>query len=331
MKRLVSIGLAAAILGALYWTIDPRELLAVFAEASWAWLAWSIVMFIPTTLATAWRLTVLPPPSVSFGLGEATCLTLMASSLNLILPSKLGDIAKAVSISKRSNLPLSLATSLAVYEKACDLLALLVWCAFGLVIIGQSNPVFWVIGGFVTTGLIVGSLSLTTPLVDQTIYYVARYWAPEKIATKLRNIALSWSTMRNTNMGDPKRAAAVAGISLGIWLLHLIQIWMFIKALGGPVPFVDNLGITPLAILVGLLPLTIAGIGTRDAALIYFYQAYFGPATGAALGLLATLRYIIPAVAGLPWIRAGWALQSGASSAFKPKPPEPSDAGNSPA
>ncbi len=63
-----------------------------------------------------------------------------------------------------------------------------------------------------------------------------------------------------------------------------------------------NLALSPLAILAGLLPLTFAGVGTRDAALIVFYQPYFNAPTAAALGLLCTSRYIIPAIAGLPFL-----------------------------
>jgi hypothetical protein len=48
------------------------------------------------------------------------------------------------------------------------------------------------------------------------------------------------------------------------------------------------------------LPLTFAGVGTRDAALIIFYQPYLNPPVAAALGLLCTVRYILPALAGLP-------------------------------
>ena len=62
-----------------------------------------------------------------------------------------------------------------------------------------------------------------------------------------------------------------------------------------------SLAITPLVIFAGLIPLTFSGIGARDFAFIYFYAAYFSAATGAALGLLATLRYIIPAIAGIPF------------------------------
>jgi len=42
-------------------------------------------------------------------------------------------------------------------------------------------------------------------------------------------------------------------------------------------------------------------LAPRDAALIAFYQPYFNP-TAAALGLLCTSRYLLPAIGGLPFL-----------------------------
>ena len=50
------------------------------------------------------------------------------------------------------------------------------------------------------------------------------------------------------------------------------------------------------------MPLTFAGVGTRDAALIAFYAPYFNAATAAALGVLCTSRYLLPALGGLPFL-----------------------------
>ncbi|NEQ17581.1 MAG: UPF0104 family protein, partial [Moorea sp. SIO3E2] len=83
---------------------------------------------------------------------------------------------------------------------------------------------------------------------------------------------------------------------------HLLQIWLFILALNAWTPFLANLALSPLAILAGLLPLTFAGVGTRDAALIFFYQRYFPKEEAAALGLLCTSRYLLPAIGGLPFL-----------------------------
>ncbi|NJL29669.1 MAG: UPF0104 family protein, partial [Thermoanaerobaculia bacterium] len=100
----------------------------------------------------------------------------------------------------------------------------------------------------------------------------------------------------------PGRLVGLALASLGLWWLHLVQIWLFTFALGAPVPYLANLALAPLAICAGLLPLTLAGIGTRDAALIFLYRPYLDPATGAALGWLCTARYLVLALAGLPFV-----------------------------
>ena len=57
-----------------------------------------------------------------------------------------------------------------------------------------------------------------------------------------------------------------------------------------------------LSIFVGLLPFTFAGIGTRDVALIFFYQPFLAAPVAAALGLFCTLRYLLPALIGLPFL-----------------------------
>jgi uncharacterized membrane protein YbhN (UPF0104 family) len=61
-----------------------------------------------------------------------------------------------------------------------------------------------------------------------------------------------------------------------------------------------------LAILAGLLPFTMGGIGIRDLAIVYFYHQWLSLPQCAALGLLATLRYLLPAVAGLPFVSDDW-------------------------
>jgi uncharacterized protein (TIRG00374 family) len=94
----------------------------------------------------------------------------------------------------------------------------------------------------------------------------------------------------------------VAATSVFLWSLHLLQIWFFILALRAWAPFLANLALSPLAILAGLLPLTFAGVGTRDAALIFFYKPFFSAPVAAALGLLCTSRYLLPAIGGLPFL-----------------------------
>ena len=40
------------------------------------------------------------------------------------------------------------------------------------------------------------------------------------------------------------------------------------------ISFIENIAYSPIAIFVGLLPISISGIGTRDSAFVYFLSSY---------------------------------------------------------
>ena len=312
MKKILSLVFSAAILALIYWKIGPENrarLLAIFADCDRAWMAASLAMVVPLTLFTAWRLQQLMPVRGQLGFGEANRLILVASVLNLVLPSKMGDIAKAWFLRDRSGMNGSLALSLVVFEKSCDMLSLLVWCVFGLAIYPEKNGVFWLMTAAVGAILTFGSLLLGSKKFAAFFFGFAARFAPGKIATRLGKLAASWREMHDYFWAGKSRLFKVAGTSFFIWFLHLLQIWMFTLALRATVPFVRNLALSPLAILAGLLPVpTFGGAGTRDGALVALYAPYFAAPTALALGLLCTARYLLPALGGLPF--AGPYLQA---------------------
>lgn len=302
MKRLISLVVSLIILVIIYWKIDFQGLIEVFQNCDHVWMALSLGMVVPLTLFTAWRLQQLMPTRTSLGFGEANRLILVASVLNMVLPSKMGDIAKAYFMKQRGHLEGSLSLSLVVFEKACDMLALLLWCTFGLMLYPQKDWLFWVMTASVVFGLVLGILLLSSRKFAQFFFITGRGIAPKKLRSKLEKLQASWGEMHNYFWRDRVQLLKITSTSIFIWFLHLLQIWLFILALKAWAPFLANLALSPLAILAGLLPLTFAGVGTRDAALIAFYQPYFDAPTAAALGLLCTSRYLLPAMGGLPFL-----------------------------
>src|SRR5687768_18523162 len=95
MKRLVSLVVSATLLAIIYWQIDLAALVRVFRSCHPLWLIAGLGMVVPLTLLTAHRLQQLMPHRGQLGFGEANKLILVASVLNLVLPSKMGDLAKA--------------------------------------------------------------------------------------------------------------------------------------------------------------------------------------------------------------------------------------------
>jgi hypothetical protein len=302
MKRLISPVISLVILALIYWKIDIQALLKVFQNCNPIWMGVSLGMVVPLTLLTAWRLQQLMPDSKGLGFAEANRLILAASVLNMVLPSKMGDIAKAYFMREKGHLNGALSLSLVVFEKACDMLSLLLWCVFGLLLYPQKDGLFWLMTVCVGSGLILGLLLLGAKKFAQIFFVVAGAIAPSKLKLKLKQLQASWNDMHDYFWADQQQLLGIASLSVFIWFLHLLQIWWFILALKAWTPLLANLALSPLAILAGLLPLTFAGVGTRDAALIWFYQPYFDAPTAAALGVLCTSRYLLPAIGGLPFL-----------------------------
>ncbi|VEP16017.1 conserved membrane hypothetical protein [Hyella patelloides LEGE 07179] len=302
LKRFISIVISTALLFYLYSRIEINRLWEVFQNCDALWMTISLGMVIPLTLFTSWRLQQLMPKGTNLSFLEANRLILGSSVLNMVLPSKMGDIAKAYFMRERDNLSGSLSLVIVIFEKACDMLSLLLWCIFGLFFYSEKNTFFWGITAIITGGFIVGVFLLGWGAFANFFFILCSKIVPQGIKNKLQQMQQSWSEMHNYFWSDRKQLAIITITSIFIWFLHLLQIWLFILALKAWTPFIVSLALSPLSILAGLLPFTFAGVGTRDAALIWFYQPYFNETVGAALGLLCTSRYFLPAIIGLPFL-----------------------------
>jgi uncharacterized protein (TIRG00374 family) len=306
MKKLISLFFSALILAALYWRIDFVHLIAIIKKSNLSWLLVSLLMNIPLVLATSWRLRELMPVKAKIKMKEANRLILMASVLNMVLPSKMGDVAKAYFMTERGHMKGSLSLALVIFEKACDMLSLLLWCAGALLFYPDKSPLFQLITIAIAGAFVVGTTILCSGRFAHVCFTIVRWIAPGTVKSKLTSLQASWEEMQAYFWQDKARFMVITGSSIFIWLLHLLQIWFFILTLNSSTPFWANLALSPLAILAGLVPLTFAGVGTRDAAIVMLYKPYMDTATALALGALCTSRYLVPALMGLPYLNEYW-------------------------
>lgn len=301
MKRLVGLAVSLVLLAGLYFVVDLDALAAAVRRSDPAWLLLGLLLVVPLTWATAWRFTLVSR-GASVRTGEAVRLVLAASTLNLFLPSKMGDLAKSVVLTRRHGMEPTRSFAVVVLEKALDMASLLLWGLVGILTVAAGDPRFALallpVGGlFVLLALLLSPLPAAAGLAR-----LCGRLLPAKPRALLERFSDDWSGIVGWFWQNPRRALGTTLLSVGIWALHLAQFWLFTRALGGAVPLLDNMAFATLSILVGLLPFTFAGVGTRDAAIVLFYAPYLSPGQGAVLGILATSRYLLPAMAGLPFV-----------------------------
>jgi uncharacterized membrane protein YbhN (UPF0104 family) len=293
MLRAGKIAAAAILLTALYWAADWREVVRATANLDFWILFAALGLFVPQTLVSALRWKAWVRPLCRLSVGQAARQTLAASALNLIVPSKLGDLSKAAMLpsfnpepaaTARDGLDVPVAVGsglnkyarsrgawLAAVEKAADLAMLALFCAVG-----------W-LGGSAAASAVLWAIFLPLTLAA----FIGR-WLNRRETS--RWLTLAWWT------------------SL-LWLAHLAQIGLFLWSAGVKVGADDVLARVPLAIFAGLLPISFCGLGTRDAALVYLFADIAPPGTMAVVGLLTGLRYLVPGAVGIPFV--GGAFRQG--------------------
>jgi uncharacterized protein (TIRG00374 family) len=301
IRRIVGIAVSALVLWLIWRRIDAQALEAAIRSSNPAWLIAGLACVIPLTFATAWRFHILARSSVS--LWEALRLILSASTLNLFFPSKMGDLAKGWVLARRHAVDGQLAVAIVVLEKLLDMASLLAWGVAALLWVAGIDPWLWFAAALVAALLVLLLLLIGPwPLVASAMRRLGAI-LPGKLGRAAQSFPEQWANLIQWFWSDRRRASRVITLSLLLWAGHLAQFWLFAHALDASVPFIDNMAFATLSILIGLLPFTMAGIGTRDAAIIFFYQPWLLPSQGALLGVLATMRYLLPAIAGLPYLR----------------------------
>lgn len=78
---------------------------------------------------------------------------------------------------------------------------------------------------------------------------------------------------------------------------------LLLRALGIPVSFGDTLLVAPVLMLVSSAPITVAGLGVREASALVLLAGTAPDARILAFGLCYSLiEYVMPLVVGLPWL-----------------------------
>ena len=299
--RLISLAVSGALLIGLYRSVNFRLIGAELRGVDRVWLVFSLGMIVPITMLRAIRFFWVAPAGALPGIVEALRLTLVATALNVFLPAKTGDLIKSYFVAKRGGTSAGVSVAIIVYERLCDVFGLMTWCVLG-----------WLVARPVVAGVpsalwpLLGAVGVVCAVLISS-ERVARL-GPAMMARALPDRLHRWQALLE---GWPDLFRVLRGrrgwealFCLLLWLVHLVQIWMFALALSVPIPFTLCASLSAVALLAGQLPLTVAGLGARDVALVVLLSGYVRPEAAAAMGILIATRGLLPPLAALPFMRS---------------------------
>ena len=297
----LKLAFSAALIAYMASTFDLGDAAQRIAQVDGLWIAASVAVFAALMVNNSVRwLIVIAAIGARLNFLAALRMLYIAAFFNQALPSTIGGDAARMFFSRRAGLSLAAAINSVMLERVVAVLGLILLVVatqpFLLARIGD-NPAKYVFPVLALGGLFgVGVLMVL-----------------DRIPDNLRR----WSIVRGLVQlaGDAKRlflrpAYAIAAITLGVvgQLLISAMVYVLAKALGlDAIDLLDCIVLIPPVILITIIPISIAGWGIREGAMVAVF-AFVGVAQSDAF-VLSILFGVVNLVASLPaglvWLASG--------------------------
>jgi uncharacterized membrane protein YbhN (UPF0104 family) len=225
--------------------------------------------------AFAWRRVL---PSLPFG--QSLAAIHLAFGANHVLPLRLGEPLRIVSVVRRADVPLAEATSSTVALRAADIVAI------------------------VALGVLVGP-SVVADLLG------AWAWAVLVAVLAVGGVGVWWlrRTARGSRIDVRLPGPAVAGLTVAAWLAESVLTWQASHWAGLDLSYAQAVVVTAIAVAAQIAAVAPSGFGTYEAAAVAAYVALgYDGATGLAAALMVHA------------LTTAYSLVVGAIAVFTPSP-----------
>jgi uncharacterized protein (TIRG00374 family) len=270
-----------------------ERFLETLRAARWGGLFEAVLAMAGALAVSAQRWTIiLAALGYRVPLGRALAAMLATWPLALFTPSRASDVLRAVAI--KDLCPPVIGAGAVLAEKAIDVQALCLLTMIGASVRGLWPIVVIACVVLVAEWAVVGLLMHSGEVLERLPVLRRR---PEIVRQLLSALA--------TLLRRPGSLLVAALSSFACWVAATLIAASLLAATRAEVAFTSTLALWPPALLVGQLPFTLAGMGTRDVAFIYMLRASgYGELSESAV-LAATFGYSfvatwLPALIGLP-------------------------------
>jgi hypothetical protein len=299
-KHLAPIGIVLFIY--ILWKIGISSIIAVFFKINLVYLVPATFFLIPIVLLKGlkWKV-VLEAHEESCSLREICKIWLIGLFSGVITPARAGDVIKAFYF---KNVPRALSS--VIIDRITDIFALF---SFGLVgilttvfLFGSGVTIFLsFLGGFLI--LLTAVYAFTNrKIVRKSFKPIFNFFVPERQKQKIKlNFHSFYNNIEFIKSNRKQKMLLVFSLALFAWLASFFQAYLIAISLNIPISYFYLVIFLPLGALIQLIPITVSGLGTREATLIFLFSLLGIPAQDVVVFslLLLFISTILPATVGL--------------------------------
>lgn len=263
---------ASTILSILFLKIDLGPLFDLFSTVEYPmFLIGLLVLFFAHAFTILRWQDVLRLIGYDLKTGIVARAYLANLPITKVTPAFSGDFVRSFFI--KEQVPVSIGSGGIFLEAMLDISILFVSILAGA---------FWtgaIIQALISTLVIVGMIYFT--------YFSNTSWVRSMLERS--KLALNFFSAIQLAYKNPGTTLRLSVLTFFSWMGTVVFLWCIFAALGENVPLAAIFFLQPFAVLAGLLPITVSGVGVRESAMLVLYVGVAGSSTVLFVGLAYSL------------------------------------------
>lgn len=316
-KALLGIGLGVGLLAYSLRDVALGEVAAEIKNADPVLFLASIILAAGPVLVRAWRWRALLEPvraGTSFGARfRATMIGFMA---NNILPARIGEFARAYTLSRVEPVPIVASIGSLVVERLLDGVVVIAFLFLAMALPGfpgmGSGAAFGGQALFVLLLMAGGALAaLGMVLFPDRVTSLAEWFAAKLLPARFRRPVIDGLVALLAGLGSlrqPRLLARAGFWSIGVWLVNTYAFWLGFRAFGIDVPFSAALFLQSIIALAVALPSAPGFFGLWEAAARVGLHEVWGVELQKALGFAVGFHIGSFLTVTIPGLYFAWRL-----------------------
>lgn len=288
--------------------VDPHGAATVFAHADPPLVAMAIaLLFVDRLLAAQrWHLLLAAlEPRITYG--EVLRLSLIGNFLGVFVPAG-SDVVRVYGLA-RSSSNAALALSSVLVERALAIFTLAVMTLAGLAVWARELPgAVALLAALCLAGILLAAAALMHPEVRRLLLRLLDRSAPRRLHEQAARLFGALDAYRDR----PRLLALGVAASLAFQVFRVFNAQLGLWAFGIDVAFLELLTLMPVAFVLTLLPVSLAGgLGVREASFVWLLGLLGVPAEAAfAAALMLSLGGMLTLLPGA-WMYARAGVAAG--------------------
>ncbi len=287
----------------LIFNLDVEVVFSLLSTIRVEYVILSLAITIPSIFLKGlkWK-TVIRSYETDYNLFSASKAWIIGFFMGTITPGRVGDLTRAFYLKRDVGITAGKSLTTVFIDRIVDIfvifsVGLLSAFIVASTLFGSFNPLFVIITFFAIFVVMV-IIMTNKKMMRFLLKPLSKKLIPEKYKKNTKVIFNDF--YRGISEMDKRKILTSFTLALILWMVTTFQYYLLSLALGIDISFVFFLTIVPIVTIFDMLPVSFSGIGTRDAALIFFFSFILLPAEPAiSLSLLVfTFNYLIPAITG---------------------------------